>query len=589
MKYRSIWLCMMILPQMVRADTYNYDPRRYIGSVNGMDYDSAARHRTIKWADAKYNQIVRIYSNGGAGTGIFISPKHVLTNKHVAECCGVTNIAYNDECTVTTANGDVYTATLIATGTDDKDNPAIRNDNQADPYVSLRQHCDVKEADTGYTIDGRDWAIIELTDPDNYRNASDIQIKYTTSTTAGPVNFRAGFSSLRVLSDEDIRHIRTAYRFAFLFNRYVDLHDTFEYFDESTLKYYQIQSPSDDLKAAIKYFESFSDKYRELAGKYFWEDCLNDSKNLKIMENCRLISQNTYYDDNRWEETCAGWAGDSGSALVRNDKIVCLHNSGDRRIATAKEKRQYDTLDDFPRYCIPTEYIFTDKIQQILDDAMNAANTPQQPTPTQTKNPPTTPKGAQQVVVTPEPEQPKQPEPEQPKQPEPVVTTPETPSVSTPELMSASDRRQANTKTAAIATGATLLAGAAIVAGAVTATNNAPNNTNPKKTVVTQGTNQSGARIIGNACNSKDLPAFATYGIYAAVNITAHKCNGDKNCACVATKCNSGYSLVHKQINGEWESMGYCIKPRPCNTGTADTDVVNGVAIIRQHGNKFCK
>ena len=589
MKYRGIWLCMMILPQMVRADTYTYDPRRYIGSVNGMDYDSAARHTTIKWAGAKYNQIVRIYSNGGAGTGIFISPKHVLTNKHVAECCGVTNIIDNDECTVTTANGDVYTATLIATGTDDKDNPAIRNDNQADPYVSLRQHCDVKEADIGYTIDGRDWAIIELTGPDNYRNASDIQIKYTTSTTAGPVNFRAGFSGLRVLSDEDIRHIRIAYQYAFPDITYVNLSNrTYgDYLDESTLEYYQIQSPSDDLKAAIKYFERFSDKYRELAGKYFWEDCLNDSKNLKIMENCRLISQNTYDDDNRWKETCAGWSGDSGSALVRNDKIVCLHNSGNRIIATANENSSYNTLDDFPRFCIPTDYIFTDTIQQIVDNAMTETNTPQQPTqtqtqtPTQTKNPPTTPKGAQQVVVT--------PEPEQPKQPEPVVTTPETPSVSTPELMSASDRRQANTKTAAIATSTTLLAGAAIVAGAVTATNNEPNNTNPKKTVVTQGTNQSGARIIGNACYSKDLPAFATYGIYAAVNITAHKCNGNKNCACVATKCNSGYSLVHKQINGEWESMGYCIKPRPCNTGTADTDVVNGVAIIRQHGNKFCK
>ena len=581
MKYRGIWLCMMILPQMVRADTYTYDLRRYIGSVNEMDYDSAAQHKTIKWADAKYNQIVKIDSNGGVGTGTFISPKHVLTNKHIAECCGVTNIVDNDECIVKTASGDVYNATLVATGGTHGNPPAVRQDNTPDPYATLRPYCMFDEGREESATEGSDWSILELTDPDQYRNIDDIEITYEATTTQGPVDFRAGFSGLRVLSNEDIRRIREAYNHAFANSTTTDAYYVNldagaygEYLDKSTLTHYNTQNPSDNVRAAIKYFKDFSDKYHELTNKYFWEDCLNDSKNLKIMENCRLISQDTDDDDNRWKETCAGWAGDSGSALVRGNKIVCLHNSGDRKIATTNENSRFNTLDDFPRYCIPTEYIFTNPIRQIVNNAMTEANTPQQ----------TTPEVTQQVVAISKPKQ-----PEQTEQTEPVVTIPETPSVSTPELMSASDRRQTNTKTAAIATGATLVAGAAIVAGAVTATNNEPNNTNPKKTFVTQDTNQSGARIIGNACNSKDLPAFATYGIYAAVNITAHKCNGDKNCACVATKCNSGYSLVHKQINGKWESMGYCIKPRPCNTDTADTDVVNGVAIIRQHGNKFCK
>jgi hypothetical protein len=150
---------------------------------------------------------------------------------------------------------------------------------------------------------------------------------------------------------------------------------------------------------------------------------------------------------------------------------------------------------------------------------------------------------------------------------------------------------------ALIAAGSTAAVVAATIAGTIAGgkntarraysqhTNIAANGTTAQNIVATP---QNNARAIGANCAADDMPANAERGEYAAVNIKKLNCNGQQ-CACVATKCKNGYKLVYKQINGKWESMGYCINPKPCTAGKHDTDVIDDVHIIRQHGGNFCK
>ena len=88
MKYIYALCAIAILPHFVITSseaetTYNYDTRRYIGSIDGRaSYNSDAVHETIKWDTPIYNTVVHIsYNNNkNIGTGTLISPKHILTN-----------------------------------------------------------------------------------------------------------------------------------------------------------------------------------------------------------------------------------------------------------------------------------------------------------------------------------------------------------------------------------------------------------------------------------------------------------------------------------------------------------------------------
>ena len=529
MKYIYALCAIAILPHFVitsseAAETYNYDTRRYIGSIDGTaSYNSNAVHETIKWDTPIYNTVVHISYNKNIGTGTLISPKHILTNKHVAQCCGIKN---NDPCTVTLHNQQRFDATLVATSTANKDKPAMRDETTEEHLKdeALWKSCGFVP---GMIADGRDWAIIELKDAEiaNY-------VQYDT-TKLGAIDFRAGFASLRVLSDDDITYIRKAYTEAFANQRGTWI--VLKEYDENT--------------DAKKRFENFMKIYEDEAHDPFLQDCLNDTNNLKITTDCALVEKTDKHDwDKRTETTCTGWAGDSGSALIRNNKIVCLHNSGNRALVTKTDKPNYSTINTIHRFCIPTDYIFSQSVKNMLDNAIQN---------TQGTNPTTN---------------------------QPTYNTSETKSDAT--FMTANARKQQVKKTGIVAAVATLATGAAVTAGAIAATNS-----NTEKQSITHDINDtpSHARIVGETCSIQDTPKFARKGIYTTVSIKGYPCNDNKNCACVATECHNGYYLVHKQINGKWESMGYCIQPRSCNTGTLDIDTINGINIIRQHGNIFCK
>lgn len=535
MKYIYALCAIAILPHFVITSseaetTYNYDTRRYIGSIDGRaSYNSDAVHETIKWDTPIYNTVVHIsYNNNkNIGTGTLISPKHILTNKHVAQCCG---IKHNPPCKVTLHNQEQFDATLVATSTAKKDEPAMR-DETTEEYLkddALLRSCSF---DPEMIADGQDWAIIELKDAEIKSYA-----QYDT-TSLGNIDFRAGFASLRVLSDDDITNIREAYTEAFANQRgtFVELKE----YDENT--------------DAKKRFENFKEIYAGKVGSPFLQDCLNDTNNLKITTGCDLVEKKDNYDgDKRTETTCTGWAGDSGSALIRNNKIVCLHNSGNRALVTKTDNPNYSKINTIHRFCIPTDYIFSQSVTNMLNNAINNA---------QGTNPAT----SQPIYNS-------------------SKNTSETKSDAT--FMTANARKQQVKKTGIVAAVATLATGAAVTAGAIAATNS-----NTEKQSITHDINDtpSHARIVGETCSIQDTPKFARKGIYTTVSIKGYPCNDNKNCACIATECHNGYYLVHKQINGKWESMGYCIQPRSCNTGTLDIDTINGINIIRQHGNIFCK
>ena len=623
MQIRKIFFAaaLLIVNGIANADngqTYTLDKRRYIGSLNRFN-PLQPKHDTIRWDQDKYNQVVKVQRDGGSGTGTFISPKHVLTNKHVAECCGVpgTGMAQSN-CTITLHDGTTMLANVVLTGGSTMDNVA--------------QHCTFNA--NAHLANGTDWSVLELITPRDIAAHGNNYIRYANETIAGNVAFRAGFGALRILSNQDIAHIKTAYTRAFGddLSGGVNLYRDNQYIHNANQR---------------SYYTNLMNEYQNITRKNFLIDLFTDENNLKIIDDCAI----TQLYDVHFNHNCDSWAGDSGSALVHQSKIVGLSNSGDGVIFHTHEGEPKDTQQSGIR----NKHVFGELTQQLINDAINEA-TSQSTTHTPTTTVPnlgdqcsapdlanvyaktgyyvqndlleysdddsgnilcannincrcfatTCVNGytlmeqygvcahisTQQTVEIPttgnkpESEPETEPAPEQtPESEAPTPTTTDANPDNVQQPRTAPARQRHTAKNIAIATAATVAAAATVVGIAANQKNKAdkptPQNTQPVAP-------QNNARAIGANCAVDDMPANAERGIYAAVNIKKLDCGGQQ-CACVATKCKNGYKLVHKQINGTWKNMGYCVNPKPCAAGKLDTDVINDVHIIRQHGGKFCK
>ena len=602
--------------------TYNLDKRRYLTG----DHPSGTMHPTSRWHDWPYNLIVQICTDDHCGTGTFVSPVHILTNKHVAECCGIGNAP---QCEVYVQHSEapynhyektVLAATVIAGG---------------GTATNVKNHCKFTNADID---NGNDWATIELISPNDasiinnyFQKVSGHNINYVhwyeplnwrENGNRMSVSFRAGFGDLRVLSDQDIAKIKAAYELALdealapmITNPNksdgVDL-----YQDDTSI--WDIYSEDDQKKRkAEAFYRGFLNKYQEIAGKDFLDDCLSDN-GLKIIENCDVWPINWQDEESGFwyrydKHTCSSWGGDSGSALIKyqeQPEIVSLNNAGPY-IVPGTNMYSYSTNE----YSVPIDQIFTEEVQALLNVARNKkVGDPCEPFHLKQVN------ATAGYYITDGSNH--------------LYCANLTPcSCAATECMkgfvmakdeggrnmgycvwggsatSTAANQTINTNTVAsnstsntaapalIAAGSTAAVVAATIAGTIAGgkntarraysqqTNIAANGTTAQNIVVTP---QNNARAIGANCVADDMPANAERGEYAAVSIKKLDCNGQQ-CACVATKCKNGYKLVYKQINGKWESMGYCINPKPCTTGQHDTDVIDGIEIIRQHGGKFCK
>ena len=91
------------------------DKRTVIGWT-GVRPDYVSPSTPNIWNTSPYNSIVQIHRNGRMnGTGEFISPKHVLTNVHVAEKCGTDG---KPNCEIHTSDNKVIQAKAVLWGID---------------------------------------------------------------------------------------------------------------------------------------------------------------------------------------------------------------------------------------------------------------------------------------------------------------------------------------------------------------------------------------------------------------------------------------------------------------------------------------
>ena len=80
------FLSLCLFPCAVLGIGYDADNRTVVGWI-GTKPSYVDENTTNGWNKSPYNNIVKIYHTGEkwwSGTGSFISPKHILTNSHVA-------------------------------------------------------------------------------------------------------------------------------------------------------------------------------------------------------------------------------------------------------------------------------------------------------------------------------------------------------------------------------------------------------------------------------------------------------------------------------------------------------------------------
>ena len=564
MQIRKIFFAtvLLVVNGIANADngqTYTLDKRRYL---NG-NYPSGTMH-TKRWGDWPYSQVVEVnapdpklpFNSFYAGTGTFISPKHVLTNKHVVNCCGVAGTATAGSeywCKIKTHNNPYgMLAVVVMTGGS--------NGTEED----LKNKCLYTKYDNRT---GTDWAILELTSPAaiQSRGNEHLDLSNAPLNDNTPVDFRAGFGGLQILSDEQIRTIKQAYQEVFGTTkaetstrvRY-NGRDQDIFIEDAEMTEAQIAAMPAQyrpyVEAAVEYYGRFLTRHREISrSKGKEEEFLDffDDLGLKIIENCKITR--TY--GNYFQNTCYAWNGDSGSALVTNDKVLGVLTSGADYIIGANEECLTGQGCDFG---IPAAQINTRATQNLLNEN-TVVREQTVNTEADYESDTTTPHTTGDVHDN--------------------ATQQQTPTQIAPA------RQRHTAKNIAIATAVTAAAAAAVVGIAANQKNKADKPTVQNVQPVVQPNHK---RTIGADCAVDDMPANAERGIYAAVNIKKLDCGGQQ-CACVATKCKNGYKLVHKQINGTWKNMGYCVNPKPCAAGKHDTEAINGIEIIRQHGGNFCK
>lgn len=262
-----------------------------IGTIDKRQY--------VNWNTYPYNVYVRICSYSGCGTGEFITPRHILTNKHVAECCGINGAS---ECSVSISDGTKKYAKVVETGGGLSDCKFVRD----------------KHSNTG-----KDWSIIEILDTNFYHTYFTI-----TSTITGNGFSRAGFGGLKVLTNDDVKNIKIAYEkwlkkvFPYNFMNRKEVASLGANLEYGNYSIYD-GMVSDGYKSTVTY-QTFLDEFKRLTGKDFYANYLHDSSRLKFISPCgikKVTSQSITH-------TCDGWHGDSGSAILSGSQIVGLDNRG---------------------------------------------------------------------------------------------------------------------------------------------------------------------------------------------------------------------------------------------------------------------
>ena len=299
------------------------DPRIVIGwDGERPDYiDSTTQNL---WNTSPYNSIVRIERDNSYGTGEFISPRHILTNAHVAMDCGINN---NKECEIYTSDDDLQFGRVVFRGM-----KVLKSDGAFDE-------------DKVYEHPDRDWAILEIT-------GDYCRPEYREMIEAGTIErglWRAGFGSLRVLDKTDLDNIRRAYLV------YLDAGGT-----DGT------ETGGMNIDEREQKYQIFREEFLRITGKDFETDYDSDILTLKKIQNCRFrdVVEGFPGDSVLWH-SCSGWTGDSGSTLkmMSGNLVVGVHNNSYLNITSYTDHTRSDMA------LGSSTFMYNPKIQSAIEKA----------------------------------------------------------------------------------------------------------------------------------------------------------------------------------------------------------------------------
>ena len=299
------------------------------------------------WNTPPYNNIVQINMGAATGTGSFISPRHILTNTHVAEGCGT---GITPECVIKLSDGSEFGARVVAYG-------------------------GINSLDDNIT---KDWSVLEISD-NNF--CSGHYFKHKASTTSGASLWRAGFGALRVLSDQDIQFIKKVYTDALTYIHKKNLDGQITMYPWLSSKELAKIYASVDAEKEININENnkflgqsilvwFDAAYiiatkspQNPTGRRFTRDYMNDKDTLKIVEDCSI----KFLGGSTALHNCQSWSGDSGSSILdKQNQIVLLHRGGEKNITSEKTYINVGHV---------VESIFTENVLKILDAAEQKCKT----------------------------------------------------------------------------------------------------------------------------------------------------------------------------------------------------------------------
>ena len=363
------------------------DKREVIGWIGDQpDYVSNFPSVRYIWNSSPYSSIVQVRSGTTRGTGEFISPRHVLTNAHVAQECG---IGGKNDCKIYTSNNQELSAREVFYG------------------VKLTGVNGEFDSAKWYKNRGNDWAVLEIVGDYCHKEYRTPQKANATTDNL----WRAGFGGLRVLDASDISAIRSAYK---------------TYLRSGGKPDARGMAFGDSGSVFSTKFQKFFDEFKKNTGKDFIADYNQDSNTLKIIRDCKFtgLDKTSYNSRNVVKHSCDAWAGDSGSGIkdASTNDLVGLDYAGTSYITTTKQDISLDQA-------ILAHTIYSPEIQEAIKQSMTSCTTnkpikgtkPIEPKPIE-QEPPVWATPKEPVVPAQNPVPPVQ-EPTKPTEPEPVKPT----------------------------------------------------------------------------------------------------------------------------------------------------------------------
>lgn len=280
------------------------NPTVAFGNVDKREY--------VDWQSPRFSRVVKIASDDQPTTfctGQFVSPTIVITNAHCVGRCDHTDFS---KCYIKISDGQEQHVKLVL------------DTRFYEKFVKTSNEYNDLAAANGGTA--KDYAFLRVIDPgfltdDFYR----VRNEYYT----GPVTM-AGFGNMRIISDEELKLIRTVY----IKNVIIPLYRENWQKNRPNMKwekYVKKYVPSEDYIDRSMIIDP--EKLDNALVENGMEPIFEDSERLKLSNNCNI----TVADSSRVDMDCQSASGNSGSGLIDPvGSLVGLLNSAKRNYDATK-------------------------------------------------------------------------------------------------------------------------------------------------------------------------------------------------------------------------------------------------------------